>query len=649
MCGIAGVFDTKEHSHIDQSTVGAMADAIAHRGPDGDGFFFYPGVGLGHRRLAIIDVAGGKQPLFNENGTIALTYNGELYNYLELIPVLKAAGHTFSTHSDSEVIIHAWEEWGERCLERFRGMFAFAIHDQAKQCLFLARDRLGEKPLYYSLLGDGKFIFGSELKALLTYPGIARQIDPVAMDQYLAFGYVPDPLTIYKNIKKLPPAHYLKVARNNVVPTPKRYWDISFADRPLDKEETVRELRTRLAEAVRIQLMSEVPLGAFLSGGVDSSAVVAMMSDMVPEPVETFALGFGPGGPNELTHARRVADRYGTQHHEVSIDIDPLGSFRTQAAIFDEPFADQSAIPTYHISAATRQHVTVALSGDAGDELFAGYRRYRMFKAVERWRTMFPDAPRHALFSSVAKLYPKLDWAPRWLRAKYTLQEIAVNSAEGYYRSVCRIHDEMRKRLYSEDMRVQVDETQPSRIISEAMERAGTDDPVAKAQFVDLTTYLPGDILTKVDRASMASSLEVRVPMLDHEFVTRAAQIQTELKIAQGEGKYILKKALEPYVPRENLYRSKQGFSSSLASHFRSAGPKAVKALLLSEQFRDSGFFDTARVAKLVDEHMTGYIDHSRALWTLLMFEGFLTQVHFGGGERTSVKKSVPVPASAVS
>jgi len=607
-----------------------MADAIAHRGPDGEGFFSAPGVAFGHRRLAIIDVAGGKQPLFNEDGSIALTYNGELYNYQELIPELKAAGHTFSTHSDSEVIIHAWEQWGEACLNRFRGMYAFAIHDENRSCLFLARDRLGKKPLYYSVLDEGKLIFGSELKSLLVHPSIRRLIDPVAVDQYLAFGYVPDPRTIYRNVRKLPPAHFLTVTRKKTIPEPQRYWKISFANQALDRREIIQELPSRLAEAVRIRLMSEVPLGAFLSGGVDSSAVVAMMSGALDKPAETFALGFGAGGPNELAHARCIAERYGTAHHEEIIDIDPLGSYRAQAAIFDEPFADQSAIPTFHISAAARRHVTVALSGDAGDELFAGYRRYRMFRMEERWRRVFPDGPRRAFFSSLALLYPKLDWAPRWLRAKYTLHEIALNSAEGYYRSVCRIHDDMRHALYSDYMRSQTAESEPSHIISEAMNRADTDDPVAKAQFVDVTTYLSGDILTKVDRASMASSLEVRVPMLDQEFVSWAAQIPSRFKFGRGEGKYILKKALEPYIPEKNLYRTKQGFSSSLASHFRKSGPQQLKNLLLSDQFKDSGFFQNDRVEKLIDMHMSGLADNSRALWTLLMFEGFLSQVHYG-------------------
>ncbi len=409
MCGIAGQFDLKAQSAIDINLLTRMTDAIAHRGPDGQGFHFEPGVGLGHRRLAIIDVAGGQQPIFNEDRTIALVYNGELYNYRELIPELTAAGHAFQTRSDTEVIVHAWEEWGADCVMRFRGMFAFALHDQRQNCLFLARDRLGKKPLYYSLVGQRHVVFASELKSLLVYPGITRQIDPIAVDNYLAFGYVPDPGSIYTNVHKLPPAHTLTATRGRPLAAPQCYWRLNFATRPVREEEAIAALPPRLAEATRIRLMSEVPLGAFLSGGVDSSGVVAMMAREIDSPVKTFAIGFGARGDDELPHAARVAQAYHTEHRTEQVDVDPLGSYRAQAAIFDEPFADSSSIPTFHVCGLARRHVTVALSGDAGDEVFAGYRRYRMHAVAERIRRMLPARGREAVFKALGNIYPKLD------------------------------------------------------------------------------------------------------------------------------------------------------------------------------------------------------------------------------------------------
>jgi asparagine synthase (glutamine-hydrolysing) len=629
MCGIAGIFDLSGLSAIDGQLLHQMANAIAHRGPDGEGFYTAPGTGFAHRRLSIIDVAGGHQPIFNEDGSVALVYNGEIYNYRDLTAELISAGHKFQTHSDSETVVHAWEQWGSDCVKRFRGMFAFALYDGRKQTLFLARDRLGKKPLYYATVGGRYLIFASELKALMVHPLFERRLDREAVDDYLAFGYVPDPAVIYRDVFKLPPGHTLEIARGKPVPRPVEYWRPHFDSRTIDARAAAEQLVARLDEAVRIRLMSEVPLGAFLSGGVDSSAIVASMARQSKGAVRTFALGFGKDGTDELAHARRMADRYRTDHRERSIDAEPLASYRRQAAIFDEPFADDSSVPTYQVCALARKHVTVALSGDAGDEIFAGYRRYRWHRLAEAWRGRVPGALRGPLFGTAGRLYPKLDWAPRWLRAKYTLQEFALDTAGGYFRTVCKIQDDLRATLYAPGMRAQMAGHHPADAIAAALREADTGDAVACAQYADCKTYLPGDILTKVDRASMAVSLEVRVPMLDHEFVEWAAALPQNLKQRGGEGKYILKRALEPYVPKENLYRPKSGFATPMRGFFRGGGADFARGAILSQEMAGSGLFDLTALSRLVDEHDRGQRDHSKALWSLLMFDGFLKEVHF--------------------
>jgi len=604
-----------------------MNDSIAHRGPDGDGFLLEPGIGLGHRRLAIIDLEGGKQPLYNETGDVGVVFNGEIYNYRETMAELTALGHHFATASDTEVIVHAWEEWGPRCLERFRGMFAFALWDRKRRTLFLARDRLGKKPLYYALLPDGQLVFGSEMRAMLHHPGIERRIDPLAVDGYLALGYVPEPASIYQGIRKLPAAHYMVIERGRPVPEPTRYWTLRFAPRKMNENEAAEELITLLREATRLRLVSDVPLGAFLSGGVDSSGVVAMMAGLTSDPVKTFAIGFG-GAADELVYAQAVADRYHTDHLAERSSVDYLDSIDEQAAIFGEPFADTSAVPTGRVSELARRRVTVALSGDAGDELFAGYRRYRFHMASQKLRGLLPDSVRRPVFGFLGGIYPKLDRAPRWLRAKTTFQELAADEAEGYYRTVCKIPDAMRRALLSERTQKAVAGWRPASLIRAAMDSAGTDDPMARAQFADMQTYLIGDILTKVDRASMAHSLEVRAPLLDHVLVEWAATVPPDLKIRSSGGKYILKKALEPYVPHGNLYRTKQGFATSLAPQFRGPGAARVRERLSDAALLDSGLFDRRAIETLVSQHESGAFDHNQALWSLLMFQAWHKTVH---------------------
>jgi asparagine synthase (glutamine-hydrolysing) len=625
MCGIAGIFNPDPKKPINAGILHRMTTALKHRGPDGDGFHHEPGIALGHRRLAIIDLGGGQQPMFNEDGSVVIVFNGEIYNHVSLRHELEANGHTFRTRSDTEAIIHAWENWGPKCLRRLSGQFAFALWDGNQQKLFLARDRLGEKPIYYSWLSDRTFIFGSELQALLAHPLAPRKLSPVAIDDYFSFGYVPDPDSIYEGISKLPAGHFLLLQRGIAAPPPSQcYWNPHFAPRTIDKTMAAFELREQLDRSVTACLIADVPLGAFLSGGVDSSAVVSSMATTRSHPVTAFTIGFA-GEENETPFAASVARRYGANHiSELDDALDYVSAARGQAKIFGEPFADSSSVPTHRLSILARQHVTVALSGDGGDELFAGYRRYRWHRIAEAIRRNLPSGVRRRLFADLARIYPKLDHAPRWLRAKATLTEISLDAACGYYRMLCKIQDDGRRRLFVPQLVSAIDGHEPSRRISKLMEEADAEDPVSQAQYVDIKSYLPGDILTKVDRTSMAASLEVRAPMLDHNFVEWAMTLPSSLTLRHGDGKYILKCALENRIPLDCLYRHKQGFATSLRERFREGGAVRVRSRLLSERMLDAGIFNRDALVGVIEAHTSGRADHSAALWALLVFEGFL-------------------------
>lgn len=631
MCGIAGIFDYRGRRDADRRLLRCMTDILSHRGPDGDGFHYAPGVGLGHRRLAIVDLAGGDQPIYNEDHTVCIVYNGEIYNFQPLMTELSALGHVFRTRCDTEVIVHAWEEWGEACLDRFNGMFAFALLDEQRQTLFLARDRLGEKPLYYSFLSDGRLLFASELKALLCCPELDRRLDSQAVEEFFALGYIPDPRSIYSGVHKLAPAHCLLVRRGEDPPQPHAYWQLRFVDGSATcKEEAEEELISRLHESVRMRMIADVPLGAFLSGGVDSSAVVAMMAGLQAEPVSTFSISFGTRGFDESPYAAMIAERYDTDHHLRAVDPDSFDLLDRLAAIYDEPFGDSSALPTLRVCAVARENVTVALSGDGGDEVFAGYRRYRWHCVEERLRRVIPQGLRGPLFGALGALYPKLDWAPRPLRAKATLEELARDTDEAYFASVSVCSDDLRRRLFSPALTAELQGYNAIEVLKEHMTQCGSEDPLSRVQYADIKTYLPGDILTKVDRASMASSLEVRVPLLDHTLVEWAARLAPQLKLRGREGKYVFKSALEPYVPPEILYRPKQGFAVPLAAWFRGPLRRRLRETLSGPVLCESGLFDVATIAALLDQHQSGERDHSAALWTLSMFESFLRRIHSG-------------------
>ena len=622
MCGLTGIYHPD--APIDRALLTRMNGAIAYRGPDGDGFHVEAGVGLGHRRLSIVDVAGGAQPMWNEDESVVIVFNGEVYNFPTLRPELSALGHVFRNRSDTEAVIHAWETWGPGCLLHLNGMFAFALWDRRQGVLFLARDRLGKKPLYYAHTPAGALVFGSELAALMAVPDLPRQIDPAAVDDFFAMGYVPDPGTIYTGVHKLSAAHYLLLGTGTGTgtATPIRYWTPPTQSAPMEEQDAIRGLVTHLAAATQSRLMSDVPLGAFLSGGVDSGAVVATAAGLQSDPLRTFTIGM-PGPQDETALAAQVAARYGTDQHNDIAAPDYLDAARRQAAIFGEPFGDSSAVPTEAVCALARRHVTVALSGDGGDEVFAGYRRYRWHQMAEGVRAYIPAGLRRHVLGGLARVYPKMDWAPRPLRAKNTLTEISLDSALGYYRTIAKLHHAQRRALFSAPLRAALDGHDPSDRIVALMDQCDDEDSLLQAQFTDIQTYLVGDILTKVDRTSMAHSLEARAPFLDYQLVEWGMRLPPSLKLRGQEGKWVLKKAMEPMLPHSLLYRPKQGFATSLTTVFR-ARMTEVRARLLGPAMLESGLFDRAAIARLLDQHATGTSDHAGPIWLLLTFEGFL-------------------------
>lgn len=629
MCGIAGIFDPLDKRPIARDVLERMNQSQFHRGPDEGGIHLEEGLGLAHRRLSIIDLAGGQQPLTNEDGTVWVVFNGEIYNFQELANELSRRGHVFRTHSDTEVIVHAWEEWGEACVRHFRGMFAFALWDRQRQTLFLARDRLGVKPLYYAQLADGTLLFSSELKAILAHGGFPHRfedIDPCAVEEYLALGYVAEPRCIFRNAWKLPPAHTLTVVHgSSQLSAPQPYWDVRFTlDNPISFSDACHELVERLRESIRLRLIAEVPLGAFLSGGVDSSAVVAMMAQLSTEPVNTCSIAFRDPAYNEAAFAQKVADRYKTRHFVDTVESDDFDLVDTLARLYDEPYADSSAIPTYRVCQLARRHVTVALSGDGGDESFAGYRRYALHLIEERLRRFMPLSLRRPVFGLLGRIYPKLDWAPRIFRAKTTFQGLARSEVEAYFHGVSTIRDNERFVLYSAAFRRLLAGYHARQVFARHAAQADTEDPLAKIQYIDLKTYLVGDINTKVDRASMAHSLEVREPLMDHPLVEWLASLPSAFKLRGREGKYLLKKAMEPYLPHEIMYRPKMGFAVPLARWFRGPLRERLQERLLGGLLPDTGWFARETLARILAEHQSGRRDHSTPLWVLLMFDAFL-------------------------
>jgi len=633
MCGIAGIFDLTGTPELSSQVLQAMNQSQFHRGPDEGDMHLEPGVGLAHRRLSIIDLAAGQQPMFSADGNLCLIYNGEIYNFRELAAQLRTRGYVFRTHCDTEVVIYAWQEWGEACVDHFRGMFAFALYDRNAQSVFLARDRLGIKPLFYAVLPNNQVIFGSELKVLKAHPGLPRKLEPRAVEDYFALGYIPEPKTIYQNVYKMSPGHTLLLKRGRPVPQQREYWDVPFSPIVIASEAELQdELLARLREAVDIRMVAEVPLGAFLSGGVDSSAIVAMMAQLQDKPVNTCAIGFDVKQFNETEFATKVAQRYKTNHFEQTVDSDDFDLLDTLADLYDEPYSDSSSIPTYRVCQLAKQRVTVALSGDGGDEHFAGYRRYRWHMNEERLRSRIPLGLRKPLFGALGRIYPKADWAPRIFRAKTTFESLARNSVEAYLHSVSHASDEQRNAMFSDNFKRELQGYRVQEVFNHHAQRCPTDDPLSLIQYLDMKTYMVGDILTKVDRASMAHSLEVRVPLLDHKFVEWVSGIPSSYKLKGQEGKYILKKSLEPHLPKDVLYRPKMGFGVPLGKWFRGPLRERLRSHIVEGGLADTGLFNQKYLERLVADHQSGRREYSAQLWALLMFQATTQNDDFAVG-----------------
>ncbi len=618
MCGITG-FVRNDGRPVDEALLARMNEAIRHRGPDEDGFYVNGSVGMAMRRLAIIDLKGGQQPIHNRDRTAWIVFNGEIYNYLELREKLEKLGHTFYTNSDTEAIVHAYDQYGADCPKHLRGMFAFAIWNERDQELFLARDRIGKKPLLYSLV-NGQLIFASEFSALLLHPDVSREIEPEALDYYLSFMCIPAPLTAYRAIRKLEPGHWLRWRKGEI--EVQRYWQPDFSKKlAIDEEEAGERTVEILRDAVRVRLMSEVPLGAFLSGGIDSSAVVALMAQESSERVKTFSIGFDEQDFSELHHARRIAEHVGADHHEFIVRPDAVEALPILVEHYGEPYADSSAVPTYYVAKETRKHVTVALNGDGGDESFAGYYRYAAMELTEKYRRV-PSFLRESVIKETVNLIPTSPTKRSMARSvKRMLDAVSRPRVDRYMHWVSVFNDETKKPLYSDFFREQTLQADATGLLGTWFERANGIGIVDAALLTDQMTYLPNDLLVKVDIATMAVSLEARSPFLDHHVIEFAASLPQNLKLRRLTTKYLLKKVLRKLLPSENLNRRKMGFGVPIGHWFRGKMQPFLREVILSDKALRRGLFQPETVRQLVELHTRGERDYSHQLWTLLMLE----------------------------
>ena len=616
MCGIAGMFNTAVEAVVDAPTIHRMCQTIIHRGPDDEGIYVKGGVGLGMRRLSIIDLSGGQQPIHNEDKTVWVVFNGEIYNFRELRAELERGGHRFYTNTDTEVIVHLYEDLGSNFVLKLRGMFAIALYDERRRSLVLARDRLGKKPLHYSFTA-GQFLFGSEIKSLLAVAPELAEVDQEAVLQYFYFGYILDPATAFRSIRKLPPGFLLEFANGKTILW--QYWEVPTYGTagPKSEEEYLEELERQLDDAVRIRLISDVPLGALLSGGVDSSTIVALMARASSRPVKTFTIGFSHEDFNEARAARVVSERFGTEHQELVVEPRIGETLEHLSRSLEEPFADSSILPTYYVSQLTRQHVTVALAGDGGDELFAGYERY----ATDLRRRVFDWIPHWAGRCYRDYVYPRL---PSTFVGRRFLFNISLPPRDRYLDSISFLPACHRERgLFSGDfLDSRCRAVAPLNSFQSYFDNAPADKRLSRLLYLDTKTYLPGDILTKVDRMSMAASLEVRAPILDHHVVEWAARLPENLKFRDGKGKYVLRKlAARVGVPQEVLNRPKQGFALPLVHWMRGELKDDLLPILLEPRTLGRGYFNPKTVRGLLEEHSRGRRDHSAQIWMLLMFE----------------------------
>lgn len=624
MCGIAGAVWTENSKAVDTSTLHRMTDALIHRGPDEQGHYFQEldggGVALGHRRLSIIGLDSGCQPISNEDGTIQIVFNGEIYNYRELREQLIRAGHQFKTETDTEVIVHLYEDKGEQCVDDLRGMFAFAIWDERSRQLFLARDRLGQKPLCYKHEND-RLIFASELKAILQVPGIEKRIAPTALDSFLTYQYVPYPESILAGFSKLPPAHFA-MFRNGELKT-RRYWNPPFADlarQTSTLEDNASQLRELVEESVRLRMRSDVPVGAFLSGGVDSTIIAGVMQQLVDHPVHTFSIGFDEPRFDERSFARMAAEKLGTEHHEFVVRPNALESLGKLSWHYDEPFADSSAIPMMHLSEVTRPIVKVALSGDGGDELFAGYDRYRAVQLASRFDGV-PQAVRAAISATAGFVPASIHQRTRLRRLKRFLSELKERPIDRYGKWISIFPTELRQNLYTDDFAESLSGHDAYNFLKRAYEECSERDFVTRTSAADVLTYLPCDILTKVDIASMAYGLECRSPFLDHSVVEFAARLPVEQKRDGSNGKTILKHAFRDLLLDEISSRPKMGFGVPLDHWFRSELRDFVLETLTSQSFQERGYFRPEAIRRLIEEHVQSKKDHAARLWALIVLE----------------------------
>jgi asparagine synthase (glutamine-hydrolysing) len=614
MCGIAGIING-ERGGVEAATIHRMCQSIVYRGPDDEGIFLKDGVGLGVRRLSVIDLAGGHQPVFNEDKTICVVYNGEIYNFPELRLELEARGHHFYTHTDTEVIVHLYEELGSDCVQKLRGMFAFAIYDTRNRRLLLARDRLGIKPLHYAF-ADGRLLFGSEIKSILAVAPELATIDQRALWQYMYFGYIPDPATAFLPIRKLPPGHILEFERGTV--SLSKYWDLPEygTHQPGSEEECLEEMEQRLAEAVRIRLIADVPLGVLLSGGTDSSTIVALMARASSRPVKTFSIGFRHADFNEAPYAKLVAERFSTEHHELILEPNLAETVESLTRSLEEPFGDSSILPSYYISRLARQHVTVALSGDGGDEAFAGYERYRIHLQARNFKWM----PEWAGDSYRKHFHPKL---PTRMPGRNLAYSFSLPWTERYLEGVSLQPFDREMALLSDDFRAAaLGDADPMGALRRYLDQAPARDPLSRVLYLDTKTYLPGDILTKVDRMSMLASLEVRTPILDHHFLEWATGLPAEWKMRGKKQKYIFARLAERVgVPKEVINRPKQGFALPLRHWMRNELKELIMSVLLDSSSLQRGYVNPQGLRRLLEEYFRGRRDHSPRIWRFLMFE----------------------------
>jgi len=619
MCGITG-FVNFDGSPADRSILGSMNDAIFHRGPDEDGHYLGENVGMAMRRLSIIDLASGQQPIPNQDSSKWIVYNGEIYNYQELRTDLEKRGHKLSTKSDTEAVVHLYDEYGPDCLQFFRGMFAFAIWDKNDRSLFIARDRVGKKPLLYSHQPNGDLIFGSEFRALLAHPSVSREVDHEAIDDYLSYLCVPAPKTAFKHIRKLEPGHWLRWKDGKI--ETHRYWLPDFSRKiKISEEDAIEETTRILRESTRLRMISEVPLGAFLSGGVDSSAVVALMAQESERPVKTFSIGFEEQDFSELKFARRVAEHVGAEYNEFIVRPNAVEILPTLVEHYGEPYADSSAIPTYYVSCETRQHVTVALNGDGGDESFAGYERYAAMSMAKHYQRI-PSILRRSLLELPLNAIPTSETKRSRLRdAKRFLSAAQLPDAQRYFRWNTTFTEEAKSELYSDEFRHSLNGSRPFGLIESWFEKANGGGIVDDAMFVDQMTYLPNDLLVKVDIASMANSLEARSPLLDHKVIEFAASLPESIKVKGRETKTLLKKVASRLVPPEVIYRRKMGFGVPVGAWLRGEMRPFLEETILSEKSLKRGIMQPDVIRRYVYEHTDLQVDHSSRLWSLLMLE----------------------------